>query len=55
MSFVVLRKIMTLIFLYNLFYITIIIIINANNDRFVGFFATGTFQRVIGDSFGVSL
>ena len=34
MSFVVLRKIVTLIFLNNLFYITIIIIINANNDRF---------------------
>ena len=33
---------------------TIIIIINGNNDRF-RFHATYTFQRVLGESFGVSL
>ena len=49
---------MTLNFLklnYHIIMVIIIILnINANNDRFA-VYAPGTFQRVIGDSFGVSL
>ena len=45
---------MTLNILKIIYFTLLLLLINANNDRF-GFYATGTFQSVTGDSFGVSL